>query len=141
MRAWFSRRKFSKLISAVALLSLGSALPAFGQTMSAESSETPKRPYAAAITALMPQPRSIDYGDGWLPVKGGFQVEWLGYRNAELDRAVMRFQNDVARRTGLDVGRASAAQLRIDCRGEDKGYLTIDAREHYGWLSKTMPSC
>jgi hypothetical protein len=76
MRAWFSRRKFSKLISAVALLSLASALPAFGQTMSAESksSETPARPYAA-VTALMPQPRSIDYGDSWLPVKGSFQVE------------------------------------------------------------------
>ena len=59
----------------------------------------------------MPQPRSIDYGDGWLHVQGGFQVEWLGYRNAVLDRAVLRFQNDVARRTGLDVGRASAAQL------------------------------
>jgi hexosaminidase len=79
----------------------------------------------------MPQPRSIAYGDGWLHVKGGFQVEWLGYRNSLLDRAVLRFQNDVARRTGLDVGRASTALLRIDCRGEDKGYLTIDAREGY----------
>jgi hypothetical protein len=72
------------------------------------------------VTVLMPQPRSIDYGDGWLRVNGGFQVEWLGYRNSVLDRAVMRYQNDVARRTGLDVGRASAAQLRIDCREEDK---------------------
>ena len=48
----------------------------------------------AAITALMPQPRSINYGGGWLP-------------------AVSRFQNDVAQRTGLDVGRAGCAQLRI----------------------------
>src|SRR5262245_39129321 len=84
----------------------------------------------------MPQPRSVDYGDGWLHVQGGFQVEWLGYRNAVLDRAVLRFQHDVARRTGLDVGRASAAQLRIDCRGEDKGYLTIDARERYALAVK-----
>jgi hypothetical protein len=60
------------------------------------------------MTALMPQPRSIDYGDGWLHVKGGFRVEWLGYRNSVLDRAVSRFQKDVARRTGLDVSRASA---------------------------------
>src|SRR5215510_1455800 len=85
----------------------------------------------AAVMTLMPQPHSIAYGDGWLHVKGGFQVDWLGYRNSVLDRAVLRFQNDVARRTGLDVGRASAAQLRIDCRGEDNGYLTIDAREQY----------
>src|SRR5262245_48185394 len=85
----------------------------------------------AAFTALLPQPRSIDYQDGWLPLNGGFQVKWRGYRNALLDRAVLRFHHDVARRTGLDVGGAAAAELQIDCRGEDKGYLTIDAREHY----------
>jgi hexosaminidase len=84
----------------------------------------------------MPQPRSITYGDGWLNVVGGFQVEWLGYRTSVLDRAVSRFQNDVALRTGLDVGRASAALLRIDCRREDKGYLTIDAREGYSLAVK-----
>jgi hexosaminidase len=64
-------------------------------------------------------------------VKGAFQVEWLGYRNPLLERAVLRFQTVVARRTGIDLGRTSAARLRIDCRGEDKGYLTIDARERY----------
>src|SRR5262249_43983397 len=82
----------------------------------AQASTPPRAP--AMITVLMPQPRSIDYGDGLLHVKGGLRVEWLGYRNSLLDRAVLRFQNDVARRTGLDVGRASAARLRIDCRGE-----------------------
>ena len=40
------------------------------------------------LTTLMPQPGSIDYGDGWLHVKGGFQVEWLGYRDSVLDRSV-----------------------------------------------------
>jgi hexosaminidase len=94
-----------------------------------QASTSPRAP--AALTALMPQPRSVDYGDGWLHVQGGFRVEWLGSRNAVLDRAVLRFQHDVARRTGLDVGRASAAQLRIDCRGEDTGSLTIDACERY----------
>jgi hexosaminidase len=88
----------------------------------------------ATVTALMPEPRSIEYGDGWLNVTGSFQVEWLSYRNTVLDRAVWRFQNDVARRTGLDVGRVGAAQLRIDCRDEDKSYLTIDAREHYSMV-------
>jgi hexosaminidase len=90
----------------------------------------------AAVTALMPHPRSIDYGDGWLHVNGGFQVEWVGYRNSVVDRAVLRFQNEVARRTGLDVDRAGAEQLRIDCQEEDKGYLTIDAREHYSLVVK-----
>jgi hypothetical protein len=59
----------------------------------------------------MPQPRAIAYGDGWLHVQGGFRVAWLGARNAMLDRAVLRFQHDVARRTGLDIGRASAARF------------------------------
>lgn len=90
----------------------------------------------ASTTALLPQPQSIHYGDGWLPVKGIFRVEWLGYRNAVLDRAVSRFHTDVARRTGIDVGHIGAATLRIDCRGEDKAYLTIDAREHYSLAVK-----
>ena len=107
--------------------------PTLGQSDKAQSpaqASTPPRGHAA-LTALMPQPRSVDDGDGLLHVKGGFQVRWLGYRNSMLDRAVLRFQNDIARRTGPDVGRASPAELRIDCRGDDKGYLTVDAREHY----------
>jgi len=75
------------------------------------------------IIALVPQPRTVQPGDGWLPVTGGFRVEWLDCRNALLERAVSRFQDDVARRTRLDVGRTSAARLRIDCRREDQGYL------------------
>jgi hexosaminidase len=85
----------------------------------------------AAFTALMPQPRAIVDGDGWLPVKGGFRIEWQGSRNAVLDQAALRFQRRVSRRTGLDVLRDATVPLRIDCRAEDKGYLTIDAREKY----------
>ena len=44
---------------------------------------------------------------------------------------MLRFQNDVARRTALEVDRSHAARLQIDCRNEDKGYLTISARERY----------
>lgn len=84
-----------------------------------------------AVTALLPQPRSIEYGDRWLPVTGRFGVEWLGHRNSLLDRAVSRLQREVARRTGVEVSRDGDAQLRIDCRGDDEGYLTVDARERY----------
>jgi hypothetical protein len=94
------------------------------------------RPAHAAMTASMPQPQSVDYGDGWLPVTGSFRVEWLGYRDSLLDQAVLRFQNDVARRTGLDNARTNAAPFRIDCPGEDKGCLTIDAKEHYSLTVK-----
>ena len=31
---------------------------------------------AFVVTALMPLPASLAYGDSWLYVKGGFQVEW-----------------------------------------------------------------
>ena len=81
----------------------------------------------------MPQPRSITYGDGWLDVMEGFEVVWLGCRSSVLERAALRFRNDITRRTGLDLGRAgaAAAQLQIDCRDEDKAYPTIDAREGY----------
>jgi hypothetical protein len=94
----FFTRSGPRKKSAFALLIFNRALPAFAQTMSAESksSETPARPHPA-VTALMPQPRSIDFGDGWLPVKGGFQVEWLGYRNALLDRASSRKEKPMRR--------------------------------------------
>jgi hexosaminidase len=84
----------------------------------------------AAVAPLMPQPGSLDYGDGWLHGKAGFSVEWLGYHNSMLDRAVLRFQNDLARRTNVDFGDPGAVQLRINCRGED------DARERYSLTVK-----
>ena len=99
------------LVSLMAIaLAMAPSAAALGQEKRAAQVSTPPK-HPTSVTALMPQPRSVAYGDGWLHVKGGFQVEWLGYRNSLLDRAVLRFQNDVARRTGLDVGRASAAQL------------------------------
>ena len=97
--------------------------------MPTQAMPAPKDP--ASVTALMPQPRSVQYGDGWLPVRGGFQVTWVTYRNPVLDRAVSRFQKDVARRTGLDVGRTGPAQLQVNCRGKDRGYLTINTNEQY----------
>jgi hexosaminidase len=114
----------------LAVCSQGPTLAQSGKTQAPARASTPAKENAAG-TALMPLPRSVAYGDNWLPVKGSFQVEWLGYRNAMLERAVLRFQNDVARRTGLDAGRAGDVPLRIDCRDDDKGTLTIDAREHY----------
>jgi len=75
----------------------------------------------------MPQPRSVQCREGWLPVRGGFQVTWVAYRNPVLDRALSRFQKDIARRTGLDVGRTGPAQLQVNCRGKDRG-LDPDSR-------------
>jgi hexosaminidase len=124
-----TRRDFGKLAGTAVLAGSGlSSSPASAQ------GDSPRA--HAPVTALMPQPRSIDYGDGWLRVMAGFQVEWLGYRSSMLDRAVLRLQSGVGRRTGLDVGRAGGAQLRIDCQTEDKEYLTIDEREHYSLVVK-----
>ena len=81
--------------------------------------------------ALMPQPRSIRQGEGWVPVTGAFRVEWMGHHSAMLDRALSRFQHGVARRTGFAVGRAGTARLRIDCRSDKGDYLTIEASERY----------
>lgn len=87
----------------------------------------------------MPQPHAHQYGDGWLPVKGSFQVTWVAYRNPVLDWAVSRFQADVARLTVFDVGRTGPAQLQVNCRGEDKGWLTINANGTTRSLSRMTP--
>lgn len=118
-------------------MSLALALSGAARGQEKRPAQASRPPMAlTTTTALLPLPRSVDYGDGWLTVKGGFRVEWSGYRSSVLDRAVLRFQGDVALRTGLDVGRPSAAALRIDCQREDKGYLTIDARERYSLAVK-----
>jgi hypothetical protein len=136
MRQFNPRQLVHALVALLlAVCSQGPTLAQSDKTPAAMQGSTPPR-VNANVLALMPQPRSIEYGDGWLPVKGGFQVKWLGYRNAVLDRGVLRFQDDVARRTGLDVARSSGAQLRIDCRGDDHDYPTIDAREHYSLVVK-----
>ena len=41
-------------------------------------------PAPAAVTVLMPLPRSVAYGAGWLRVNRGVRVEWPGYRSALL---------------------------------------------------------
>src|SRR5262245_51016368 len=106
-------------------LTLALSSTAHGQALTSNTSDTK----AAAITALMPLPQNVNYNDGRLSVTGRFRIEWVGHRNPILERAVLRFQNDVARRTGLDFGRTTGASLRINCRNEDKGYLSLDARE------------
>jgi hexosaminidase len=130
-----TRRDLGKFATVALVGAHASSLPAQSDKIQAPApASTPEG--HAAVAALMPQPRSTKYGDGWLQVTGGLQVEWPGYHNPVLGRAALRFQNDVARRTGLDVSHPSAAPLLIDCWGEDKGYLTIDAREPYSLIVK-----
>lgn len=95
----------------------------------------------AAVTALMPQPRSIAYRDGWLQVAGGFRIGWSGYHDSMLDRAVLPFRDHVTRCTGQDLSESNAAQHRIDCQSEVTGYLTLDVRERYSLAIKMMVQC
>ncbi len=85
----------------------------------------------APLPALLPRPRSVEPGDGWLRVPAGFRFAWSGHRDAVLDRAVERFHRDVARLTGGEAARPDGAELRIDCRGADRAWLTLDASERY----------
>jgi hexosaminidase len=60
----------------------------------------------------------------------------MGHHSAMLDRAVSRFQHGVARRTGLEAGRAGTARLRIDCRSDKGDFLTTEASERYSLAIK-----
>jgi hexosaminidase len=88
-------------------------------------------PTAAALPPLLPWPRRVAAGSGSLPASGTFAVEWLAHRDAWIERAVARCEQDVARRVHGSGTGAAPLRLQIDCRGDDSGALTIDAREQY----------
>jgi hexosaminidase len=53
------------------------------------------------VLNVMPLPANAQQRTGELPIDAGFSVSLTGYTEARLDRAVQRFQRQLARETGL----------------------------------------
>lgn len=71
---------------------------------------------AAAEPALMPLPRVVAWNAGELNLDGAFTIEWSGCRDARLDRAAQRFQQDALALTGMALTQRPGPKLRIQCR-------------------------
>lgn len=98
---------------------------------------------APAALNLMPLPASIQAGQGQLRVNGSFAIGVAGYSDGRLDRAIVRLQQRIEGRSGvqipLGIARGSNAVLTVKCVsagseipkvGDDESYsLEIGAQQ------------
>ncbi|MGH9430031.1 MAG: beta-N-acetylhexosaminidase [Terriglobia bacterium] len=106
----------------------------------------------AQVDALMPQPASVQPGQGGLAITGSFAVALTGYQEPRLKRAAQRLVHRVSHRTGIPIldgvtQDASTATLVIHCDhagepvqtvGEDESY-TLDVTPRQARLSASEP--
>ena len=86
---------------------------------------------AGPMGGMVSAPTRLRPLSGALTIRGAFDVSFTGCRNDMLDRAVARFQADVARLSGADLGRQRGAQLRLECRRPETGKPLDKAGEGY----------
>lgn len=79
--------------------------------------------------ALMPLPRTITFGAGFLPLPGMLTPDWSGCRSAELPGALARLYSDIARLTGTPSDPEKPVRLAIHC--ETSGAVAHDRHEAY----------
>ena len=89
-----------------------------------------------APMALMPVPSTVHLQGGRLPLTAAFKVGATGGADARLRAAVERAVNRLARRTGLDLAAAMAADatgatLVITCDGPGAAIPALDENESY----------
>ncbi len=86
--------------------------------------------------ALMPLPASVQFQTGDLRLTHRLRIDWRGYRDPLVDRAVDRFVDNLRRRTGLEIVRDNSIEespvaIAIDCAAADPGFLTNREKESY----------
>ena len=104
------------------------------------------------VNALIPQPTSLQPGQGWLVITGSFQVALTGYQEPRLDRAAHRLVHQISRLTGIPIlsgvtTDGTKATLVIHCghagepvqaAGEDESY-TLNVTSHAARLDAPEP--
>lgn len=95
------------------------------------SDESISRKGSAAFD-LMPRPAKVEARAETLPVGGGVKISFEGFRDPLLERAGHRFLSNLQKRTGLiDDSSLPAASLRIECKENDPGFGSLEAKEGY----------
>ncbi len=88
---------------------------------------------------MMPLPEHVTQGSGELPIDGSFTAALVGYKDARLEKARLRFLSTLSRATGIPMlGGSGAATLEVTVErgsepvqqlGEDESYrLEVTAR-------------
>jgi hexosaminidase len=85
---------------------------------------------------LMPVPKKISLGQGWLGIDSGFRVALIGYTEPRLERAAYRLIERLATQTGIPLPSrleedASKAALEIQCTGPGEKNQSVKEVEAY----------
>jgi len=93
-------------------------------------------PAACATHNLMPQPASVQFSTGRLPLDSHFQVTVQGHSDQRLQRAIDRALTRLERRTGLTLSHQfskdpQAATLWINASGPGQAIQGVDEDESY----------
>lgn len=82
--------------------------------------------------ALMPLPARYMFGSGSLRIDSSFRVDWKGFNETRMERAVARFTNRLARQTGFTFRTAPGpAALTVICAGAGKPVQELGEDESY----------
>ncbi len=81
-------------------------------------------------------PASVHFEAGSLRLSHRMRIDWLGYKDSLLERAVDRFVENLRRRTGLEIVRDNSIDeppvaISIDCAAADPDYLSNKEKESY----------
>jgi hexosaminidase len=87
--------------------------------------------HADAAPILLPLPQLLQMQSGVLSVPGAFHVNWKGTRNAQLENAVTRFNDDIYRLRGAPRSETSGASLTISCQEAGPRYPSFRENEAY----------
>jgi hexosaminidase len=85
---------------------------------------------------VLPLPREVKPGEGFLSIDPSFHISLSGYRDALLARAVERWSRNLGVKTNLrlasePVEAGKPAALRVHCDAADPHFLTPEADESY----------
>jgi hexosaminidase len=82
--------------------------------------------------SLMPVPLAVQTNGQLLPVGGGVKIHITKFDDAIIQRAAQRFQENLAKRTGLiDRENAAHADLKIEVANADPNFGTLTTDEAY----------
>lgn len=80
---------------------------------------------------LMPLPAKAEIDASKLYLGTDFQVEWKGYKDERLERALLRFQEQLGRYTFASNSARESTRLKLSCQNKGGKFPSLDDNESY----------